>query len=67
MGLIFDRKKHRNRAVYDPDEFVDTRPSPLLTRGFSKGSSSHGYCNEGFRQATINQPLRMGKLSAMRR
>ena len=23
MGLIFGRKKHRKRAAYDPDEFVD--------------------------------------------
>lgn len=47
MGLIFGRKKRRKRAAYDPDEFVDTRPNPLLTRGFSKGGSSRGYCNEG--------------------
>jgi hypothetical protein len=40
MGLIFGRKKRRKRAAYDPDEFVDTRPNPLLTRGFSKGGSS---------------------------
>ena len=47
MGLIFGRKKCRKRAAYDPDEFVDTRPNPLLTRGFSKGSTSQGYGNEG--------------------
>ena len=47
MGLIFGRKKRRKRAAYDPDEFVDTRPNPLLTRGFSKGGSSQGYGNEG--------------------
>ena len=45
--LIFGRKKRRKRAAYDPDEFVDTRPNPLLTRGFSKGGSSQGYGNEG--------------------
>jgi hypothetical protein len=47
MGLFFGRKKHRKHAAYDPDEFVDTRPNPLLTRGFSKGGSSNGYGNEG--------------------